>query len=270
VTPTPARLRLRRRLLIYSAPLTIAALLVAAKLISVVVAGNSAVSAFAGGDGSALRTDATVLRVVNIVEPAKAPFAAGVAALLEGRLADADGDFSDALARTDAAGSCPARVNLELVRETQGDRAATAGDPGRASDRYGSALTVVDGAPATCFSHNTDPDAQRRAIRNDTRRRLEDKRAALTAAPQEQLPAPPLRVRVGVMGEAGGRRPSPSRPTGGRYRRARFIRPMAIRSTSCSRCCRTRRAHYRPGTPRRGLSGSRRGRPTRPAVPVRQ
>jgi hypothetical protein len=191
VTLRPARLRLRRRLLIYSAPMTVVALLVAVKLISVVVAGNSAVSAFASGDGNAVRVDAAVLGVANVVEPAKAPFAAGAAAVLDGRLGDADTHFSAALARTDAARSCPVRVNLELVRETQGDRAAAAGDRARAAERYASALAVVDDAPQTCFSGNSDPDPQRRAIRRDAANRLAAKRAALDASPPAVPPPPP-------------------------------------------------------------------------------
>jgi hypothetical protein len=190
-TVRPARLRLRRRLLIYSAPLIVVALLAVAKLISVVVAGNSAVSAFAGGDGNAVRADAAVLGVANVVEPAKAPFVAGTAAVLDSRLDDADSSFTAALARTDAERSCPVRVNLELVRETQGDRAASAGDRARAEQRYASALTIVDDAPPACFAGNNDPDQQRRAIRDDAANRLAAKRTALSAPPPAVPPPPP-------------------------------------------------------------------------------
>ncbi|ORJ64084.1 hypothetical protein [Mycobacterium simiae] len=191
MTGGPARLRLRRRLLVYSAPLSVAALLTIAKLISVVIAGNSAVSSFAMRDANTARADAAILGVANIIEPAKAPFAAGTAAVLDGRLDDADAEFSAALRRTDAAHSCPARVNLELVRETQGDRAAAAGDRARAQDRYVSALDVVDGAPGGCFAGNEDPDPQRRAIRDDTADRLAAKRTALDTPPPGPPPPPP-------------------------------------------------------------------------------
>jgi hypothetical protein len=191
MTLRPARLRLRRRLLIYSAPITVIALLVAVKLISIVVAGDSAVSAFASGDGNAVRADAAVLGVANVVEPAKAPFAAGAAAVLDGRLDDADSLFAAALARTAAARSCPVRVNLELVRETQGDRAAATGDRARAEERYASALVVVDDAPQNCFSGNSDPDPQRQAIRDDAANRLAAKRTALIAPPPAVPPPPP-------------------------------------------------------------------------------
>lgn len=194
MTARPARLRLRRRLLIYSAPLTVIALVVAVKLISVVVAGNSAVSAFARGDGNAVRSNATILGVANVVEPAKAPFAAGTAAVLDGRLEDADSHFSTALARADVAHSCPMRVNLELVRETQGDQAAAAGDRARADERYASALAVVDEAPQGCFTGNNDRDPQRRAIRQDAASRLAAKRAAKSAPPVASPPPPAVPV----------------------------------------------------------------------------
>ena len=48
--PTPARLRLRRRLLVLSAAPALIMLLVAAKLISVVVAGNAAQRHYDSGD----------------------------------------------------------------------------------------------------------------------------------------------------------------------------------------------------------------------------
>ncbi len=191
MTRIPARLRLRRRLLIYSSPVVAVALLVAIKLFSVVLVGNSTGRDFASGDGGAVRVDAAILGAINVVEPAKAPFAAGTAAVLDGRLYDADAHFTDALVRSDTVGSCPVRVNLELVRETQGDRAAAAGDRARADERYASALAVVDAAPRGCFAGNTDPDPQRHAIRDDAANRLADKRTRLGATPPAPPPPPP-------------------------------------------------------------------------------
>lgn len=190
MTRRPARLWLRRRLLVYSAAAIAVALLAAIKLFSVVLAGDSAADAFARRDGAAVSVDAAILGVVNVVEPARAPFAAGAAAVLDGRLEDADSHFADALTRTDLAGSCPVRVNLELVRETQGDRAAAAGDRERADERYASALAVVDAAPHACFAGNTDPDPQRHAIRDDAANRLAAKRTALNT-PRPATPPPP-------------------------------------------------------------------------------
>jgi hypothetical protein len=185
-----SRLRLRRRLLVFSAPLVIVALIAVVKMISVVVTGNSAVSDFARGDVAALRDDVSTLSVLNVIEPAKAPFAAGAMAVREGRLDEADARFSEALSRTDAARSCPVRVNLELVRERQGDVHAWEGRLDQARERYISALEIVEGAPDGCFQGNTDPDAERRAIRNDAAARLAAKMAGLRAAPPPPPPPP--------------------------------------------------------------------------------
>jgi hypothetical protein len=186
----PPRLRRRRRLLVFSAP--VAALLVVAllKLCSVVIAGGAAASDYAQRDAGALRGDVAMLNVLNVVEPARASFAAGDLAVLDGRLEDADTHFADALARTDPAESCPARVNLELVRETLGDRAAGVLDVEAAVARYQSALAVVDDAPAGCFKANTDPDPGRRVVRDQAAGRLDDKIDAVRVAPPP--PPPPV------------------------------------------------------------------------------
>ena len=136
----PGRLRTRRRLLVLSAPVVVLLVVAAIKMMSLAIVGDSAVSDFARGDGAALRADASRLGVLNLVEPARAPFAAGAADVLDGRLTDADGHFSQALARTPDVQSCDVRINVELVRETQGDVEAAAGRAAAAGERYRSAL----------------------------------------------------------------------------------------------------------------------------------
>lgn len=187
----PARLRLRRRLLLVSAPLTVVVLAIAVKLIATVVAGESAVSNYAQRDADALRADVSVLGLLNIVEPEKAPFAAGALAVLDDRLADADAEFSESLRRTAKDRSCPVLVNLELVRERQGDVDAWENRPDAARERYLSALALVENAPRGCFAANTDPDPERRAVRNDAVPRLRAKLAGLTATPPTPSPASP-------------------------------------------------------------------------------
>lgn len=200
----PSRIRLRRRLLVFSAPVVVVAVLAVVKMLSVVLAGSAAESHFEERNLSALRNDVSTLSVLNVIEPARAPFAAGALAVLENRLEDADARFSEALSRTDAAGSCPVRVNLALVRERQGDIEAWEGRSDAARERYGSASTVVAQAPDGCFEGNSDPDLERRAVRADTVARLAAKAAGLTAppppAPRASAPPPPPPAPVAVPG----------------------------------------------------------------------
>lgn len=193
--PAPARLRLRRRLLMVSTPFAIVLLACAVKLISVVVVGNSAQSQFDAGEIGALRRDVAMLQILNVVEPANAPFAAGGLAVLDGRLDAADAEFSQALARTDSARSCAVRVNLELVRERQGDIDAWEARLDNARERYDSALAVIADAPAECFEGNRDPDPPRQAVRQDAAARVTAKIAALgSVAPLSPPPPPPAGV----------------------------------------------------------------------------
>lgn len=182
---------LRRKLLVYSLPVVLVVLLLAAKLISTVIAGNAAVSNFADSDVTALSDDVGTLRTLNIIEPAKAHFAAGVLAALEKRFDDADREFSRALAGTEHAQSCPARVNLALVRESLGDNAAAGFQPRQAVEHYLAAKQVVEQAPQGCFAGNTDTDEERRAVRADTLVRLDAKIAGVAAPPPPPPPAAP-------------------------------------------------------------------------------
>lgn len=180
-------MRLRRRLLLVSTPVAAAILVCAVKMVSVVLIGGSTVTHFADRDAGALRADAAALGAFNVIQPGKAPFAAGSAAVLDNRLDEADRQFSAALAATDHDDSCPARVDLELVRETLGDRAAARSDGAGAVALYTAARTMAEQAPSGCFAGNTDPDTRRQAVRNDTLGRLDAKIAAARAVP----PPPP-------------------------------------------------------------------------------
>jgi hypothetical protein len=186
----PRRLRLRRRLLVYSAPLALVLVVAIAKSLSVVVAGDAAVSAYTDRANSALRRAVDSLTVLNVVQPAKAHFAAGSLAVLDNRLPEADRQFSESLNRTAPTESCPARVNLELIRETLGDRAAAAFDARTAVAEYLSARTIVEQAEPGCFAGNADPDSQRQALRNDALPRLNQKVAAMQIAPPPPAPPP--------------------------------------------------------------------------------
>jgi hypothetical protein len=169
-------------------------MIVAIKMISVAVVGNSAVTDFRDKDADALGWDASTMSALNLIEPAKAPFAAGTAAVLDGRLEQADARFSEALSHTTADQACPVLVNLELVRERQGDVDGWEGRTDQARERYLSALDVVRTAPDGCFAGNSDPDQERRAVRRDAAARLTAKIAGLDvplAPPEAPPPAAP-------------------------------------------------------------------------------
>ncbi|MHA0285463.1 hypothetical protein ACXYX3_03315 [Mycobacterium sp. C3-094] len=212
-SPRPARLRRRRRVMLLSALPAVIALLIGGILISVVVAGRSAQQDFASGATGALSDDVAVLQKFGVIEPATAHFAAGALAVREDRLADADAEFSESLARSAFDRSCPVRVNLELVRERQGDVAAWEARLDDARERYAAALDVIDGAPPGCFTGNDDPDADRRAVRADAAGRIATKLQNLGTVAHLAPPPPPPAVAAAPPAPSGGTNPEQSPQT---------------------------------------------------------
>jgi hypothetical protein len=172
---------------VYSAPIAIIVIVIAVKTFSVVIAGNNAQAAYSSRDKDALQTAVSILGAFNVIEPAKAPFAAGAEAVLDDRLTDADRQFSASIRQISTAESCPARVNLELVRETMGDRAAAAFEMAKAVDHYVKARVVVEQAPPDCFAGNQDRNVPRRAVRAEALARLNRKIDTVQVVP----PPPP-------------------------------------------------------------------------------
>jgi len=191
-------------LLVFSTPVALLLVVVIVKMLSVVIAGDSAVSAYTERDNGRLRTAVGSLTVLNIVEPEKAYFAAGSLAVLDNRIQEADDRFSESRARTLPAESCAVRVNLELVRETLGDRAAAALDTRTAVAQYLSARTIVEQAPQGCFDGNRDLDPQRQALRNDAVPRLNLKIDAAQVAPPPPPPPPGATAPSPPPVQAGG------------------------------------------------------------------
>jgi hypothetical protein len=183
----PTLLRRRRRLLLFSAPFALIIVVVIVKAVAVVVAGDIAVSAYADRDSRKLDTAVGSLSVLNVIEPAKASLAAGALAVLDNHLEEADRQFTQSLVRSD---SCTARVNLELVRETLGNRAAARLDGPTAVAQYVRARTIVVQAQQGCFAGNTDSNQERQLLRNDALPRLDRKIDAARAAPPPPPPPP--------------------------------------------------------------------------------
>lgn len=172
-----ARIR-RRRLLLWSAVPVLLALCLAVKLLSLSVLADGAASGFAGGNVSAVNAAARGLGVANVVEPHKAPFAAGDAAVLAGDYGTARRLFEQALGSVPAgsADECLVRVNLVLVMERLGDQRLQAGDPASVIPLFKEALATAAQAPEGCLSPEAEAGAGGRLA--EARERLEGKLAA--------------------------------------------------------------------------------------------
>lgn len=209
--------RRRRRLLLGSALPVLLALLLAAKLLSAAWFAGQAGGAFARGDAPAVESAAAVLGVANLLEPHKAPFAAGDARALRGDYTGARTAFEAALAAAPAADECRVRANLALSIERLGDAEADAGNGGadgtHGTDGAGGdgsnggtdgpagtdgaasadeglqlleeALAVVRAAPAGCFdlasADSADHEAEQRL--QTAGQRLEEKIGRLRSQP---------------------------------------------------------------------------------------
>lgn len=175
----------RRRLLLWSAVPVLLVLLLAAKLLSLGVLADRAASGFAAGNASAVDAAARGMGVANVVEPHKAPFAAGDAAVLAGDYGTARHLFDQALGMVPAGSGeeCLVRVNLVLVIERLGDLRLQAGDPSSALPFFREALATAGQAPEGCLSPDAEAGAAGRLA--EARERLEGKIAAgQPAAPE--------------------------------------------------------------------------------------
>ncbi|MDQ0731959.1 hypothetical protein [Arthrobacter sp. B1I2] len=184
----------RRRLLLWSAVPVLLALCLAAKLLSLGVLADHAAAGFAAGNAAAVDAAAGGLGAVNVLEPHKALFAAGDAAVLAGDYGTARTLFEQALGMVPAgsADECLVRVNLVLVLERLGDQRLQAGDAASAIPLFKDALATAGQAPEGCLSPDAEAGAGGRLA--EARERLDGKLgaagqpAAPTPAPGEQSP----------------------------------------------------------------------------------
>lgn len=184
--------RRRRHLLLWSALPVLLALLLAAKLLSAAWFAGRAGDAFGRADVPAAESAASALGFANILEPHKAPFAAGDAMALRGDYGGARGAFEAALAAAPPADECRVRANLALSIERLGDAGGTgtagpdeaAGPDARdeAVRLYLEALAVVDAAPAGCVGAARSDVAAGESLES-SRQRLAEKIERLRREP---------------------------------------------------------------------------------------
>ncbi|MEO7235950.1 MAG: tetratricopeptide repeat protein [Lapillicoccus sp.] len=154
------RLRLRRRLALWSLPVVVLLLLVAAKLLATVAFGEDAVRSYAAGNITGTQDAADHLAFGNVIEPHKAPFALGDARVLAGDFAGARAAFEEALtlAPKDSLESCQIRVNLVLSLEKLATAATSAGHGAEAQAFRDRLTQVVAEAPQGCFQGDAQGD----------------------------------------------------------------------------------------------------------------
>jgi hypothetical protein len=154
LTPEPSSTplqRRRRRLLLWSVPVILPALLVAGKLLSLPLFAGQASDAFAAGHGKDTVRAAQGMGALNVVESWKAPFAKGDGQALAGDFAAARLEFAAALSQVSGPDACKVRVNLVLSVEQLGDAAEKAGDPASAAALFKDGKEVIAQAPQGCF-----------------------------------------------------------------------------------------------------------------------
>jgi len=153
------RKRLRRRLLLWSAPVVLVVLLVALKLLSLPT--FAALTQWSYGDQQFERSASLSepLGVANLVEPWVHHFDRGTAYAQIGVLDVARQEFVTALdlAPEDATISCVIRVNLVLTIEAQGDAALLELRYADAEALYELGQKTVAEAPEGCFQPPEDP-----------------------------------------------------------------------------------------------------------------
>lgn len=156
----PARLRRRRRLLLGSAPVLLAAAVLAVKLLSLPIAAGQAADAFADGNAAGTVKAGQAMGTLNMVERYKAHFALGDGHVLQGEFEKAREEFATALELAPFDESCRVRVNLVLSLEKLGTAKEQGGDTASALDFYTQGSELVAGAPRDCFAPNSPNNSE--------------------------------------------------------------------------------------------------------------
>ena len=185
-----ARLRLRKRLILWSLPFVVLLALVATKLLTMVSLGDEALRSYTAGNVTGTEDAAKRLGFLNLIEAHKAPFARGDARVLAGDYDGARAAFEESLvlAPQDSREACQIRVNLALSLEKLGQAAQNAGHADQAKQYFDRVQQVVNEAPPSCF----EGDAQ-----NEEGQQLRDAQQRAQDQNQQQEPAEPAEPAAG-------------------------------------------------------------------------
>ncbi len=154
------RLRLRKRLVLWSLPFVVVLALVATKLLTMVALGDEALRSYSAGNVTGTQDAAGRLGFLNLIEAHKAPFARGDAQVLAGDYDAARAAFEEALALApkDSREACEIRVNLTLSLEKLGQAAQNAGNAAQSKQYFDRIQQVVNDAPPACFQGDAQDD----------------------------------------------------------------------------------------------------------------
>lgn len=146
------RRRIRRWVAIATLPLTLAALLLVVKLLSMYAFAHASISSFVSGAYAESESAARGQDVANWFEPFAAPYNIGTALAGADELAASRSELERALPLAQGLQVCPVMINLSLVIERQGDTAQADGAAAKAAELYGEALEITVESPEECRS----------------------------------------------------------------------------------------------------------------------
>lgn len=164
LTSNRRRRSIRRWVAIGTLPLTLAALLLTGKLLSMYAFAHQSVSSFMTGGYAESEAAARGQDWLNWFEQVKAPYNIGTALAGADRLPEARAELERALPLAQGLEVCWVRINLSLVVERQGDAAQADGDAAAAAELYGEALQLTVETPEECRSDEAEdqsPDRNR-------------------------------------------------------------------------------------------------------------
>lgn len=141
----------RKRLLLWSAPLMLIALLVALKLLSAVAVNMAGSSAYDHANYNTAADRFESLEFFNVIEPWKAHFNQGTAVYASGQFFQSTQHLAVALdlvpkapqGEPPAKEECDVRTNYSLALEGLGDEAMAASDPAMGADYYAQAQEML-------------------------------------------------------------------------------------------------------------------------------
>lgn len=192
------RRSIRRWVAIATLPLTLAAVLLVVKLLSMYAFAHTSISSFVSGAYAESESAARGQDVLNWFEPVRAPYNIGTALAGADELVAARSELERAVPLAQGLEVCPVLINLSLVVERQGDAAQADGDGAQAAELYGEALEITVETPEECRSdeaqqQSPQPDRDMSDTLDENQQRQQQK--------QQQSQQPPEQPQQPEQGE---------------------------------------------------------------------